>query len=29
MAWYLRKAFRLGPLLRLHVSKSGLGASDR
>ena len=27
MAWYLRKAFRLGPLLRLNVSKSGLGAS--
>src|SRR5262245_47642065 len=27
MAWYLRKAFRLGPLLRLNASKSGLGAS--
>jgi hypothetical protein len=27
MAWYLRKAFRLGPLLRLNVSKSGLGLS--
>jgi Protein of unknown function (DUF4236) len=27
MAWYLRKAFRLGPFLRLNVSKSGLGAS--
>ncbi len=26
MAWYLRKAFRLGPL-RLNVSKRGLGAS--
>jgi hypothetical protein len=27
MAWYLRKAFRLGPLMRLNVSKSGLGVS--
>ncbi len=26
MTWYLRKAFRLGPL-RLNLSKRGLGAS--
>jgi hypothetical protein len=26
MAWYLRKAFRLGPL-RLNLSRRGLGAS--
>lgn len=27
MGWYLRKSFRLGPLLRLNLSKSGLGYS--
>lgn len=27
MAWYLRKSFRVGPFLRLNLSKSGLGAS--
>lgn len=27
MAWYIRKSFRVGPLLRLNLSKSGLGYS--
>jgi hypothetical protein len=27
VAWYLRKAIRIGPLLRLNLSKSGIGFS--
>jgi hypothetical protein len=27
MAWYIRKSFKVGPLLRLNLSKSGLGYS--
>jgi hypothetical protein len=27
MAWYLKKAFKIGPLLRMNLSKSGVGFS--
>src|SRR3974390_796034 len=27
MAWFIRKAFKIGPLLRMNLSKSGVGFS--